>query len=95
MYRMLDMGFEPQLERIVAYLPSSLQHAQTLMFSATFRKRVKSVAAPTRTRRLAASPTTGPGKLRSRASRSSWSSAAVGPQQDKFPALRDVVGLDQ
>ena len=40
---MLDMGFEPQLKRIVAYLPSSLQR-QTLMFSATFSADIRRLA---------------------------------------------------
>jgi ATP-dependent RNA helicase DDX5/DBP2 len=39
--RMLDMGFEPQIQRIVARLP---QQRQTLFFSATWPKEVKSIA---------------------------------------------------
>jgi ATP-dependent RNA helicase DDX5/DBP2 len=35
--RMLDMGFEPQIQRIVARLP---QQRQTLFFSATWPKEV-------------------------------------------------------
>lgn len=38
--RMLDMGFEPQIQRIVARLP---QHRQTLFFSATWPKEVRTV----------------------------------------------------
>jgi ATP-dependent RNA helicase DDX5/DBP2 len=40
--RMLDMGFEPQIQQIVALLP---QQRQTLFFSATWPKEVKSIAA--------------------------------------------------
>jgi ATP-dependent RNA helicase RhlE len=41
--RMLDMGFRPQLKRVLAALP---KHArQTLMFSATFSDEVKTLAA--------------------------------------------------
>lgn len=37
--RMLDMGFEPQIQRIVSRLPP---HRQTLFFSATWPKEVSS-----------------------------------------------------
>jgi len=40
--RMLDMGFEPQIQQIVAQLPAQ---RQTLFFSATWPKEVKSIAA--------------------------------------------------
>ena len=40
--RMLDMGFEPQIQQIVAQLP---RQRQTLFFSATWPKEVKSIAA--------------------------------------------------
>jgi ABC-type multidrug transport system ATPase subunit len=40
--RMLDMGFEPQIQQIVAQLPAK---RQTLFFSATWPKEVKSIAA--------------------------------------------------
>lgn len=39
---MLDMGFEPQIQRIVARLPPQ---RQTLFFSATWPKEVKQIAA--------------------------------------------------
>eukprot|EP00201_Polytomella_parva_P017239 CAMPEP_0175061766 /NCGR_PEP_ID=MMETSP0052_2-20121109/13773_1 /TAXON_ID=51329 ORGANISM="Polytomella parva, Strain SAG 63-3" /NCGR_SAMPLE_ID=MMETSP0052_2 /ASSEMBLY_ACC=CAM_ASM_000194 /LENGTH=327 /DNA_ID=CAMNT_0016327669 /DNA_START=1264 /DNA_END=2244 /DNA_ORIENTATION=- len=39
--RMLDMGFEPQIQRIVAKVP---RQRQTLFFSATWPKEVKSIA---------------------------------------------------
>lgn len=39
--RMLDMGFEPQIQQIVAQLPPK---RQTLFFSATWPKEVKSIA---------------------------------------------------
>lgn len=39
--RMLDMGFEIQLEKIIKYLP---QHRQTLMFSATFPPNILKLA---------------------------------------------------
>ncbi|KAH8057284.1 helicase [Aureococcus anophagefferens] len=41
--RMLDMGFEPQLRKIVAKLPAARER-QTLMFSATFSPAVQQVA---------------------------------------------------
>lgn len=40
--RMLDMGFEPQIQSIVARIPTQ---RQTLFFSATWPKEVKSIAA--------------------------------------------------
>lgn len=40
--RMLDMGFEPQIQQIVAQLPPQ---RQTLFFSATWPKEVKAIAA--------------------------------------------------
>eukprot|EP00775_Hariotina_reticulata_P004334 gene4334-4587_t len=40
--RMLDMGFEPQIQRIVSRLPPQ---RQTLFFSATWPKEVKAIAA--------------------------------------------------
>jgi ATP-dependent RNA helicase DDX5/DBP2 len=40
--RMLDMGFEPQIQQIVAQLPAK---RQTLFFSATWPKEVKAIAA--------------------------------------------------
>jgi ATP-dependent RNA helicase RhlE len=40
--RMLDMGFLPQLKRILAVLPR--QHRQTLLFSATFADPIKQLA---------------------------------------------------
>lgn len=40
--RMLDMGFEPQIQRIVRTIP---MHRQTLFFSATWPKEVKAIAA--------------------------------------------------
>lgn len=39
--RMLDMGFEPQIQRIVRSIPSQ---RQTLFFSATWPREVKSIA---------------------------------------------------
>lgn len=39
--RMLDMGFEPQIQRICSRLP---QQRQTLFFSATWPKEVKNIA---------------------------------------------------
>ena len=40
--RMLDMGFEPQIQRIVASIP---RQRQTLFFSATWPREVKAIAA--------------------------------------------------
>jgi superfamily II DNA/RNA helicase len=40
--RMLDMGFEPQIQKIVARIP---QNRQTLFFSATWPREVKKIAA--------------------------------------------------
>ena len=40
--RMLDMGFEPQIQRIVRQVPAA---RQTLFFSATWPREVKSIAA--------------------------------------------------
>ncbi len=39
--RMLDMGFEPQIQKIVRSVP---RQRQTLFFSATWPKEVKSIA---------------------------------------------------
>lgn len=39
--RMLDMGFEPQIKQIIAYLPTDRQNA---MFTATWPKEVQSIA---------------------------------------------------
>jgi ATP-dependent RNA helicase DDX5/DBP2 len=39
---MLDMGFEPQIQKIVRSVP---RNRQTLFFSATWPKEVKSIAA--------------------------------------------------
>ncbi len=39
--RMLDMGFEPQIQRIVASIP---RQRQTLFFSATWPREVKAIA---------------------------------------------------
>ena len=43
--RMLDMGFEPQIRRVVEHegMPSSAAR-QTLMFSATFPKEIQKLA---------------------------------------------------
>lgn len=41
--RMLDMGFEPQIQRIVSRLP---HHRQTLFFSATWPKEVSCADEP-------------------------------------------------
>jgi len=41
--RILDMGFRPQLERIIEYLPSAGER-QTLLFSATQTRNVKDLA---------------------------------------------------
>ncbi|XP_073282726.1 DEAD-box ATP-dependent RNA helicase 14-like, partial [Primulina huaijiensis] len=40
--RMLDMGFEPQIRKIVKEVPS---HRQTLMYTATWPKEVRRIAA--------------------------------------------------
>jgi len=40
--RMLDMGFEPQIQRIVRSIPTQ---RQTLFFSATWPREVKAIAA--------------------------------------------------
>lgn len=40
--RMLDMGFEPQIQRIVRSIPTN---RQTLFFSATWPREVKAIAA--------------------------------------------------
>lgn len=40
--RMLDMGFEPQIQRIVRAIPTQ---RQTLFFSATWPREVKAIAA--------------------------------------------------
>ncbi|KAG0458238.1 hypothetical protein HPP92_023395 [Vanilla planifolia] len=40
--RMLDMGFEPQIRKIVKEVP---HHRQTLMFTATWPKEVRKIAA--------------------------------------------------
>ena len=51
--RMLDMGFEPQIQRIVATLP---RQRQTLFFSATWPREVKAIAAPIRDQQHSESP---------------------------------------
>lgn len=42
--RMLDMGFEPQLQQILSFIPKE-NEKQTLMFSATWPKEVRALAA--------------------------------------------------
>lgn len=42
--RMLDMGFEPQIRRIVEDMDMPVQGRQTLMFSATFPKEIQQLA---------------------------------------------------
>jgi ATP-dependent RNA helicase RhlE len=39
--RMLDMGFLPEIENILAHLPQDLHKRQTLLFSATFSEYIK------------------------------------------------------
>uniref|UniRef100_A0A6B2L107 RNA helicase n=1 Tax=Arcella intermedia TaxID=1963864 RepID=A0A6B2L107_9EUKA len=41
--RMLDMGFEPQIRKIVDELPG-VEHRQTMMFSATFPREIQKLA---------------------------------------------------
>ena len=51
--RMLDMGFEPQIRKILKLCPSA---RQTLMFTATWPEAVKKIAAQFTTRRTCARP---------------------------------------
>ena len=51
--RMLDMGFKPQVDRIVRLLP---RNRQTMFFSATLDGEVESSPGPTRAARLASRP---------------------------------------
>merc|ERR1719190_107474 len=39
--RMLDMGFEPQIRKVIAHIPA---HRQTMMFTATWPKEVRRMA---------------------------------------------------
>ena len=89
--RMLDMGFEPQLKRIVAYLPSSLQR-QTLMFSATFSQAVKGVAQTYLDGSRLAEVTVGRvGSSVASISQFLVEAPRSGRKQDKFPLLKDVL----
>ena len=51
--RMLDMGFEPQIQKIVRSIPPQ---RQTLFFSATWPREVKAIAAQFVTNRTVRSP---------------------------------------
>jgi len=42
--RMLDMGFEPQIRKIMAYLPKGDKKPQTMLFSATWPKEIQKLA---------------------------------------------------
>ena len=89
---MLDMGFEPQLKRIVAYLPSSLQR-QTLMFSATFSQAVKGVAQTRLDGSRLAEVTVGRvGSSVASISQFLVEAPRSGRKQDKFPLLTRCVG---
>lgn len=43
--RMLDMGFEPQIRRIVQDFDMNVENRQTSMFSATFPQDIQKLAA--------------------------------------------------
>lgn len=42
--RMLDMGFEPQIRKIMAFLPKGDKRPQTMLFSATWPKEIQKLA---------------------------------------------------
>jgi len=42
--RMLDMGFEPQIRKIMAYVPKGDKRPQTMLFSATWPKEIQKLA---------------------------------------------------
>ena len=89
--RMLDMGFEPQLKRIVAYLPES-RSRQTLMFSATFSSGVKKVAQTYLDSHRLAEVTVGRvGSSVASISQFLVESPRSGRKQDKFPLLTDIL----
>jgi ATP-dependent RNA helicase RhlE len=81
--RMLDMGFMPDLKRILALLP---KQRQTLLFSATFSNDIRSLA-----REFLIDPVTIETARRNAAGENITQSVRLVNQHDKFHALVDLI----
>jgi superfamily II DNA/RNA helicase len=81
--RMLDMGFMPDLKRIVALLP---KQRQTLLFSATFSEEIKKLA-----QEFLTDPTTVETARRNAAGENIKQSVCMVEQHDKFHALVELI----
>lgn len=81
--RMLDMGFMPDLKRILALLP---QQRQTLLFSATFSEEIKKLAQD-----FLRDPVTVETARRNAAGENIKQSVCMVEQHDKFHALVELI----
>ncbi len=81
--RMLDMGFMPDLKRIVALLP---KQRQTLLFSATFSEEIKKLA-----QEFLVDPVTVETARRNAAGENIKQSVCMVEQHDKFHALVEII----
>ncbi len=81
--RMLDMGFMPDLKRILALLP---KQRQTLLFSATFSDEIKKLA-----REFLNNPVTVETARRNAASENVKQSVCMAGERDKFHTLVDLI----
>lgn len=81
--RMLDMGFMPDLKRIVALLP---KQRQTLLFSATFSDEIKKLA-----QEFLVNPVTVETARRNAAGENIKQSVCMVGHQDKFHALVELI----
>ena len=86
--RMLDMGFRPQVEKIMRRLP---RKRQTMLFSATLDGEVGELAAPTRATRAASRPS-GPCPRRRRRRRAHL---RLGHGDDKIDRLVELLEADR
>jgi ATP-dependent RNA helicase RhlE len=81
--RMLDMGFMPDLKRILALLP---KQRQTLLFSATFSDDIKKLAQD-----FLNNPVTVETARRNAAGENIAQSVRMAPERDKFHAMVDFI----
>jgi superfamily II DNA/RNA helicase len=81
--RMLDMGFMPDLKRILALLP---KQRQTLLFSATFSDDIKKLAQD-----FLNNPVTVETARRNAAGENIKQSVCMAPERDKFHALVELI----
>ena len=81
--RMLDMGFMPDLKRILALLP---KQRQTLLFSATFSDEIKKLA-----QEFLTDPVTVETARRNTASENIKQSVCMSGERDKFHALVELI----